>query len=159
MADKDQNQVDAGDIANTDPEAQAARQNAIAEQSIKDQKAAEKAKDKGEEPRGGKEEVLARSGTTAAASFPGYPLTKYNPVLGARTANDPNEAATLFQPEHDWWPTAAEADMHRTDREAGIAIHHNMRTKLGHFDEAEQAPVRNSVQAQESLDTGGAEPL
>lgn len=106
------------------------------------------------------EAAAVMSGNTNT-SFAGYPATKYHPVLGAKTAKDPNEAASLFQPEHDWFNTAAEADMHRTEREALLVMHHNQRAKLDGIAEYQDgnAPVRNSVQAQESLDQGGAEPL
>ena len=135
-------------------EAESARQRETDEAEANKAKAAEDA------PKAPATEAVAvLSG--AGASFAGYPLTKYNPVLGARTAKDPNEAASLFQPEHDWWPTAGEADMHRTDREAGMVVHQNMRDKISGLAEAQDGatPVRLSVQAQESMDAGAAEPV
>lgn len=111
--------------------------------------------------------------TPNAPAFAGFPLVKYHPVYGARSANDPNEAATMFQPSHDWFATAEEADMHRTDREAQQVIHYNRQLKVDskvaavNGDEpapltGEGAPkgiVRNSVAATESLNAGNAEPL
>lgn len=107
------------------------------------------------------EPVALMSGTTNASGFAGYPKTMYNPVLGGRTANDPNEAASLFQPEGQWFNTAAEADMHRTEREAQMVIHQNTRDKLEGMAQAQDgaAPVRNSVQAQESINAGNPEPV
>jgi hypothetical protein len=100
-------------------------------------------------------------------SFVGFPQTKYHPVYGARVVNDPNEAASLPGPAHNWFNTPGEADMHRTDREAQQVIHHNRSVKIGDklaFVNGEEPPtqvnqdrnaiVRNSVQAQESLDRG-----
>ena len=106
------------------------------------------------------EEVAVRSGK-AAATFAGFPKTKYNPVFGALTAADPNEAASVFQPTHDWFDTPGEADMHRTDREAGMVVHQNMRDKLDGMAAAQDGrkPVRLSVQAHESMAAGGLEPV
>jgi len=108
----------------------------------------------------GTEAVAILSGN-AAGSFAGFPQTKYNPVLGAKTANDPNEAASLFQPEHDWFNTPGEADMHRTEREAAVVMHHNTSRKVAGVLEAQDGntPVRNSVQSQEARDAGNAEPI
>lgn len=117
-----------------------------------------------------------RAGETygdGAPAFSGFPLTKYHPVFGAKTVNDPNEAATVFQPPHNWFDTAGAADMARTDREAQEVIHHNLSEKVAANvainngedpapltgDEAPKGIVRNSVQAQESIDKGNAEPI
>ena len=102
--------------------------------------------------------------------FAGYPVTKYHPVFGRKDANDPNDAATFFTPPHNWFDTAGEADMHRTDREAQQVILHNLNTKVADkvaLVNGEDLPskadrggiVRNSVQAQESVDAGKVEPL
>lgn len=110
---------------------------------------------------------------SGAPSFAGFPQTKYHPVYGARAVNDPNEAATIFQPPHNWFDTAAEADAHRTDREAQEVIHYNTRLKVDANvalnnggeaipltgDDAAKGIVRNSVAAQESIDAGNAEPI
>ena len=117
-----------------------------------------------------------RAGETfgdGSPSFAGYPLTKYHPVFGAKTVNDPNEGATVFQPPHNWFDTAGAADMARTDREAQEVIHYNQRLKVDANvalnnggdavpltgDDAPEGIVRNSVQAQESIDKGNAEPI
>ena len=107
-----------------------------------------------------------RYGDGTPAVFAGYPKTMYHPVFRARTANDPNEAAQMFQPPHNWFPTGELADMARTDREAQQALHHNLSVKVADKLAAangEDAPsakpenegvVRNSNQAQTSLDAG-----
>ena len=51
-------------------------------------------------------------------TFPGFPKDKFHPVQGKVTVNDPNEVAALVGPAHNWFDTAEEADMHRTDAEA-----------------------------------------
>lgn len=107
-----------------------------------------------------------------APAFVGYPLAKYHPVYGRREAKDPNEAAQIFQPPHNWFETPANADAARTEREAQQVIHHNLNMKVAdklarvndeqppqEADPDRKAIVRNSVQAQESLDSGHAEPL
>ena len=108
-----------------------------------------------------------------AATFVGFPKRRYHPVFGSREAKDPNESATIFQPSHDWFDTPEEADMHRTDREAGEAVHYNQRLKVDarvaqatgkqvppvRGEGAPQGIVRNSVAAQESLNKGNPEPL
>lgn len=110
---------------------------------------------------------------SGAPAFAGFPQTKYHPVYGARAVGDPNEAATIFQPPHNWFDTAEEADAHRTDREAQQVIHYNQRLKVDANvalnnggealpltgDEAPKGIVRNSVAAQESIDAGNAEPI
>lgn len=114
--------------------------------------------------------VAAPTGA-AARSFPGFPKAKYHPVYGLRTVNDPNEEAAL-QPPHNWFDTAEEADMHRTDREAQQVVHYNTRVRVdAATSDAGQAMaddpvvtgqagvVRNSVTATESLKAGNPEPL
>lgn len=115
-----------------------------------------------------------RPDAAAAPSFPGFPKSKFHPVYGLRTVNDPNEEAALV-PVHNWFDTAEEADMHRTDREAQLVLHNNRRVKAdaslaafgndGPHDvpddvvRGEAGIVRNSVAATESLKSGFAEPL
>jgi hypothetical protein len=109
-----------------------------------------------------------------AASFPGFPKAKYHPVYGYRLVNDPNEEASLA-PAHNWFNSAEEADMHRTDREAQQVVHFNRRVKVDASSAAagndgvsnvpdeevrgEAGIVRNSVAATESLKSGFPEPL
>lgn len=95
-------------------------------------------------------------------SLPGWPKTRFHPVHGRKDFADPYEAAEYGQDDDkgDWrFKSAAEADLHRTDTEAGVVIANNMRTKLGQHDEQGKGVVRNSVSAQESLDSGHVEPL
>lgn len=110
----------------------------------------------------------------AAASFPGFPKAKFHPVYGQRMVNDPNEEAALL-PRHNWFDSAEEADIHRTDREAQQVVHFNRSTKVNASlaaagndgvsdipDEevrGEAGIVRNSVAATESLKSGFPEPL
>lgn len=103
-------------------------------------------------------------------SFAGYPKIKYHPVKGAVTIEDPNEEAAL-SPPHDYFDTAGEADAHRTEREAQQVIHHNTSVKVAAKLDGKSVDlndpmangtggvVRNSVQATESLNATGAEPL
>jgi hypothetical protein len=145
-----------GDNSPNDVASQVKSQNDIAKANIE----ASKSKPEETEEPVRTEAAAILSGNTKA-SFAGFPKTKYHPVLGAKAANDPNEAASLFQPEHDWFDTAGEADMHRTEREAQLVIHHNTRAKLDGLSEMQDgnAPVRLSVQAQESMDAGKVEPV
>lgn len=95
-------------------------------------------------------------------SLPGWPLVRFHPVFGRKEFADPYEAAEFGQDDSkgDWrFKTAEAADLARTDTEAGMVIANNMRTKLGQHDEAKTGVVRNSVAAQESLDSGHNEPL
>jgi hypothetical protein len=129
---------------------------------------------KGGMPRQGNTGIAGPQGSQetfgdGSPAFAGYPVTKYHPVFGARTVNDPNEAHQTFNPPHNWFSTAGQADAARTDREAQQVVFHNLQTKvdLKHAQLNEEEPpnkdrqtiVRNSVQAQESLDAGKAEPL
>lgn len=112
-------------------------------------------------------DLRAGEGSEPAHKFVGFPVVKYHPVYGKRVANDPNEAHDLFQPVTDWFDSPGEADMHRTDAEAQQVIHHNRHVKHQHHmaaldgrePELVAGPVRNSVQAQESLDAGHPEPM
>ena len=106
-------------------------------------------------------------------SFVGFPMVKFHPIFGRKSAADPNEAATMFQPETDWKETAELADMARTETEALQVMAHNQRVKLdantalqkgeepapATGENAVKGPVRNSVAAQESLNAGHLEPL
>lgn len=145
-----------GDVAPVDVAQQVKSQQEITEANLK---AAKRPAEKREEPV--RTEAAAVLSGNTRASVSGFPKTKYHPVLGAKAAKDPNEAASLFQPEHDWFDTAGEADMHRTDREAQLVLHHNTRAKLDGIAamQDKNAPVRLSVQAQESMDAGKIEPV
>lgn len=94
------------------------------------------------------------SGTT----FSGFPKIKYHPVHGRVMVNDPNEEASLSPPT-DYFDTPEEADMHRTATEAMTTHAANESAKLAAHADAGHQVVRNSVQADESLRRGNAEPL
>jgi hypothetical protein len=145
-----------GDLSPNDVAQQVKSQTENAKENVK---ASKRRQEEPEEPL--RTEAAAVLSGNAAATFAGFPKTKYHPVLGAKSAKDPNESASLFQPEHDWFDTPGEADMHRTHREAELVIHHNTREKLNGIAEGQDkaAPVRLSVQAQESMDSGNAEPV
>jgi hypothetical protein len=125
----------------------------------------------------------SQDANTARRGFLGYPKTLYHPTIGARTVEDPNGEAELPGPQHNWWPTPGEADMHRTDLEAQEVIHHarNWKNEVstamlegagddlpvdkpeigkGGVEEWPETnkPVRYSVQAEEVLKRGGVEP-
>ena len=92
------------------------------------------------------------------APLSGFPKTKYHPVHGRVVVNDPNEEASLSPPT-DYFDTPGEADMHRTATEAWTTHANNINSKLRMHDEAGHQVVRNSVQADEALRQGAAEPL
>lgn len=136
-----------------------------------------------------KQESLARGGTAPTGgsapvpqgesyggetgpAFHGYPMVKYHPVYGKQSVNDPNEAAKVFQPPHNWFNSAPEADAARTDREAQQVVFHNLQTKVAdkharlnnepppaEQNKDRQTIVRNSVTATENLNAGKPEPL
>ena len=98
------------------------------------------------------------------ATAGGFPSTVFHPVLGARSLKDANEAVGLGP---DWFNTAEEADLHRTDTEAQMAIHKNRAVKVSDLEALEEGQheddrltvVRNSVAADASFKQGNAEPL
>ena len=96
-------------------------------------------------------------------TLPGYPKVRFHPVHGRREFKDPYECAEFGQEDDkgDWrFKTAAEADSARTGAEAELTHLHNLRSKLAEIADTDQGVVRNSVQAQESIDQGNAgEPL
>ena len=100
----------------------------------------------------------AASFITKVEAFSGYPKTKYHPVHGAITLNNPNEEAGLATP-NDWFDTAGQADAARTWTEAAVVQANNTRAKLATLDDAGHPIVRNSVQAHEATRAGTPEPL
>jgi hypothetical protein len=122
-------------------------------------------------PAGGTPPAAQETYGDGAPAFAGYPITKFHPVYGSRSVNDPNEAAQVFQPPHNWFETAGAADAARTDREAQQVVFHNLQTKVAQkhaqlngeedptANQDRQTIVRNSVQATESLNAGRSEPL
>lgn len=91
-------------------------------------------------------------------NFPGYPKRKFHPVHGGIEVKNPHEEAGLL-PATDWFDSPELADAARTWTEAHVAGAHNTREKLAVHDDAGQAVVRNSVQADEAVRRGAAEPL
>ena len=76
-----------------------------------------------------------------------FPDVVYHPVFGARTMRDANEVVVLGP---DWFNTAEEADLHRTQAEAELVTHNN--TSLLVKDGTEVGPVvRNSVTETEAV--------
>lgn len=64
-------------------------------------------------------------------SLPTFPIVRFHPVYGRREANSTEEALKVFTGDlTDWFPTAAAADVARTDREAALAIHNTRRDVL-----------------------------
>jgi hypothetical protein len=121
--------------------------------------------------------------TFQGQQLPKFPSVWYHPVYGAREIASYDDYLELDQ---DWRQTAAEADKDRTETEARVVMNHNEQVKRamvlqaaeergktqqgrpGHTEfafsrkpdvEGADAIARNSVQAQESLDKGNAEPL
>lgn len=85
----------------------------------------------------------------------GFPTAAFHPVYGRRDIKDANDAVGLSS---DWFNTAEEADMHRTEREAQMVVHQNRDVKVADAVSSDGV-VRNSVAATESLNAGRAEPL
>lgn len=93
--------------------------------------------------------------------LPGWPRTRFHPVFGEKAFKDPYEAAEYGQDDEsgDWrFKTAADADAARTETEAQIVIHQNVRSKLDAHKEAGRTVIQNSVQATNAAKAGGAEP-
>lgn len=85
----------------------------------------------------------------------GFPSAAYHPVFGKRDLTDANEAVKL---NADWFNTAEEADMHRTETEAQMVVHQNRDVKVGDA-VVSDGVVRNSVAADANFKAGNAEPL
>jgi hypothetical protein len=88
----------------------------------------------------------------------GFPKKLYHPVHGEIEVKDPNEEAKL-QTRRDWFDTPELADAARTATEAWMAHQNNLQAKLRGHQEAGQAVVRNSNQADQSIRSGQPEPL
>ena len=84
-----------------------------------------------------------------------FPSVAFHPVFGRQEISDANAGAALGP---DWFNTAEEADMHRTETEAQMVVHQNRDIKVADA-VASDGVVRNSVAATESLDAGKPEPL
>jgi hypothetical protein len=60
-----------------------------------------------------------------------FPMTKYHPVLGARTVDKHEDLDKVFVgPDRDWHDTPEEADQHRTQREAEMVMHNSTRMRI-----------------------------
>jgi hypothetical protein len=60
-----------------------------------------------------------------------FPFVKYHPVLGERTAKTQEDLDKVFVgPEHNWFDTPEEADMHRTAAEAEMVRHNSTRMRV-----------------------------
>jgi hypothetical protein len=93
--------------------------------------------------------------------LPGWPRVRFNPVHGRKEFKDPYEAAEYGQSDEEgpWrFKTAAEADMARTDTEAQIVIHQNLRAKVDDHHNNGRTVVQNSATATEARHDGYAEP-
>lgn len=93
-----------------------------------------------------------------------FPITRYHPVLGKRTADKHDDLDKVFvAPEHNWFETPEEADMHRTAAEAAMVLHNSVRMRVDTLaaegdpdaenptlaDQVDIGTVINSVQHQE----------
>ena len=104
------------------------------------------------------ERAKAEAFITPNVAPAGYPKMMYHPVHGGIEVADPNAMAGLL-PSTDWFDSPEKADAARTWTEAHMASAHNTREKLAAHDDAGHAIVRNSVQADEAIRRGLAEPL
>jgi hypothetical protein len=84
--------------------------------------------------------------------IPTVPMTLYHPVHGAVTVATLEDAARVFQPEHNWVKTPQEADAHRTQREAAMVIHKGVRAQVALHEEGDQGVVKHSVTHQDDID-------
>lgn len=83
------------------------------------------------------------------------PTRVFHPVFGAKEITDANDIKKL---SIDYFNTAEEADMHRTETEAQMVVHQNRDLKVADA-LASDGVVRNSVAAHESKLSGANEPL
>lgn len=83
------------------------------------------------------------------------PTRVWHPVFGAKDVTDANDIKKL---SIDYFNTAEEADLHRTETEAQMVVHQNRHLKVQDA-LASDGVVRNSVAATESLNSGANEPL
>jgi hypothetical protein len=96
------------------------------------------------------------------ADFPTFPLTLYNPIYGARTAKTADEVKTMFTDPTQWFKTAIEADQHRTDTDASIAVAYRLKNRVDHAlgddHPVSDKVVENSVVADQRIRSGDPEP-
>lgn len=84
--------------------------------------------------------------------IPTVPMTLYHPVYGAVSAETLEDAARIFQPDHDWFKTPEEADAHRTENEAAQVILNGRINQIKRHTGADLGVVRHSVTHQETVD-------
>ncbi|WP_046901032.1 hypothetical protein [Gluconobacter oxydans] len=91
-------------------------------------------------------------------SFPGYPITRFNPVYGRRVFESPNDYALAGGDDGDWrFTSSGAADQARTHTEAMLAMRANEDRALAALRQDGEV-VSNSVQADASAKTGYPEP-
>ncbi|WP_336717546.1 hypothetical protein [Asaia bogorensis] len=100
----------------------------------------------------------APSVTENKARFPGYPITRFNPVYGQRVFETPNDYALAGGDDGDWrFTSAGAADQARTHTEAVLAMRANEDRALAALKSGGNV-VSNSVQADASAKSGYPEP-
>ena len=87
-----------------------------------------------------------------------YPKVKFHPIYGGVRVSDASEEG-LLQPPYAWFDSAELADMARTYTEAEQVRTHNQLRKLKELEDAGLPVVSSSVQAEEAVRRGMAEPL
>ncbi|WP_406586399.1 hypothetical protein [Asaia lannensis] len=96
--------------------------------------------------------------TPATPPFPGYPLTRFNPVYGRRAFETPNDYALAGGDDGDWrFTSAGAADQARTHTEAVLAMRVNEERALAALRKDGEI-ISNSVQADASANSGYPEP-
>jgi hypothetical protein len=83
-----------------------------------------------------------------------FPFTKYHPVLGKRVAEKQDDLDKVFVgPEHNWFDTPEEADMHRTATDAALVLHNSTRMRVDAL-VSEADPDSESPDLAEQFDIG-----
>lgn len=84
-----------------------------------------------------------------------FPMTKYHPVYGARTADKHDDLDKVFVgPEHNWFDTPEEADMHRTAAEAAMVLHNSVRMRVDAVAAEGDPDAENPTLADQVADLG-----
>ncbi len=101
---------------------------------------------------------MNEDGVSITPSFPGYPITRFNPVYGRREFATPNDYALAGGDDGDWrFLSAGAADQARTHTEAVLAMRMNEERALAALKKGGNV-ISNSVQAHESARSGYPEP-
>lgn len=83
-----------------------------------------------------------------------FPITRYHPVLGKRTADKSDDLDKVFVgPEHNWFDTPEEADMHRTAADAAMVLHNSVRMRVDTL-ASEGDPYSETPDLAEQVDIG-----